>query len=118
MDIITSITSITAWLASPVGKTLAIYVAGRLLKLWPKFFDGAIPAGTAGVNLLLTVLNLLAQAASGNQVGGLHFAALEAAQPTNVLLDIVIPQLIADGAYNWPRKIWKWLSEHGRKILH
>ena len=65
MDIITSITSITAWLASPVGKTLAIYVAGRLLWLWPQFFNGAIPAGTAGVNLLLTVLNLLAQAASG-----------------------------------------------------
>lgn len=115
MDIITSI---TAWLASPVGKTIALYVSGIVLRLWPKFFNGAIPVGTAGVNLLLSVLNLLAQAAAGNQVGGLHFAAVEAAQPTNLILDVVLPQLIADGAYNWPRKVWKWLTEHGKKLFH
>lgn len=118
MDIIGTITAATAWLASPVGKTIALFVSGRLLKLWPKFFNGAIPVATPAINLLLTVVNLLTQAAAGTQVGGIHFAAVEAAQPVNVLLDVVLPQLIADGAYNWPRKVWRWFTDHGRKLFH
>ena len=106
------------WLASPVGKTLALYASGRLLKAWPKFFDGAIPAGTAAVNLLITVLGLLAQAAGGGTGGAHAFAvvAMEQAQPANLVLDIILPQLIADGAYNWPRKVWRWFSQHALRM--
>ena len=111
------ITSITAWLASPIGKSIALYVAGIALRLWPQFFNKAIPAGTAVVNLALTLVNLLAQAVAGPPAG-VHTAALELAQPTNVVLDIILPQIIADGAYNWPRKFWRWFTEHGKKLFH
>lgn len=105
------------WLASPVGKTLALYASGWLLKAWPSFFDKAIPAGTAAVNLLLTVLGLLAQAAGGGATGhAFAVAAVEQAQPTSLILDVILPQFIADGAYNWPRKVWGWFKCHALRM--
>lgn len=116
MDVAKVLTDAITWLSAPMGKTIALYACGWLLKLWPKFFDKAIPVATPALNLLLTVLGLFAQSAGGNATFAV--AAMDAAQPTNVLLDIVLPQLIADGAYNWPRKIFAWIGKHGRKIFN
>lgn len=115
MDVLGVIQKAIDWLASPVGKTLALYVSGLALRAWPSFFNKAIPVGTAAVNAALTLLGLLSQAAGG----GSHqfaLAAAEAAQPTNLVLDVILPQLIADGAYNWPRKVWKWVFDHAGRV--
>lgn len=114
MNFLEAVQKAMEWLASPVGKTLALYASGWVLKAWPDFFNKAIPAGTAVVNLVLTLLGLLAQAGGGSHTFAV--AAVSQAQPANLILDVVLPQLIADGAYNWPRKIWSWFKDHALRM--
>lgn len=106
------------WLNSPVGKTIAVYVAGWGLKMWKPFFDKAIPVATLTINLLISVLGVITGAASGVHNTSFAVAAVTEAQQMNPLFDIILPQIIADGAYNWPRKIWKWLTDHSRKVFN
>lgn len=108
---------ILAFVQGMFGKSLLLYVTGWLLKLNPKFADEAIPAATAVVNILVAILAAMAEAA-----GGTHTAMFAAVDPTpagsNLILDVLLPQIIADGAYNWPRKIFKWIFHHGGKVIN
>jgi len=114
MNLVQFLQTALDWLSSPVGKTLALYASGWAFKAWPAFFNKAIPVGTASVNVLLTILNLLAQSAAG--AGSIAAVAAVQAQPVNIVLDVLLPQLIADGAYNWPRSVWHWIRDHSFRV--
>ena len=109
---------ILAFVQGMAGKSLLLYTTGWILKKNPKFADEAIPAATLVVNILVAVLAAVTQAATG----GVHSVAFAALDPTpagsNIILDVLLPQIIADGAYNWPRRIWAWLFHHGAKVTN
>lgn len=103
---------ILAFVQSVPGKAILLYVFGWLLKLNPNFPNSAIPIATLVTNIVVALLATLAEA------GGIKpavYAVAAVAQGNNLLLDIILPQLIADGAYNWPRKVWAWISGLGKK---
>lgn len=108
---------ILATLQTTVGKSILLYVTGWILKLIPSFSDKAIPLATMVVNILSTILATMASAHAAPLPGMFMLAAVEpvAGPGFNPLLDVILPQFIADGAYNWPRNLWHWLSGRFKK---
>jgi hypothetical protein len=102
------------FLSGSLGKAALLYAFGWILKLNPKFADEAIPVATLILNILTALLAGLVGAHGGLAPAGFSFAAVVMPAQPNPILDIILPQLIADGAYNWPRKIWRWLTQ----VLH
>jgi len=101
---------------SVTGKTLLLYGFGWLLKASPKVANEVIPVANLVVNILVTVV------ASAVDAGGIKPALMVAAvQPQHVgvdwLVDVVAPQLLADGLYNWPRRVYNWIFVHKGKTV-
>ncbi len=107
--------TILSFVQSMVGKSVLIYGFGWLFKLNPKFKDEGIPVATAVVNILIAIIAAAAEA-SGVAAYPAGYAVISVLDPTpggrgvDVVFDLVLPQLIADGLYNWPSKIAKWLK--------
>jgi len=104
MDVLTQILS---FVQGTTGKALLLYGFGWLLKINPKFADSAIPAATVALNILVTII---AVAAEAQGVKTASFVVAATPPGFNVLTDVILPQIIADGAYNWPKKLWAFLE--------
>jgi hypothetical protein len=108
------LTQILTFVHSLFGKSALIYGFGWLFKLNPKFKDAGIPIATLVVNVLSTILAAAAEAAGAANHPAM-FAVVQAVNPApgagvDVVFDVILPQLIADGAYNWPRRVWAWIK--------
>ena len=104
MDVLTQILS---FVQGTTGKALLLYGFGWLLKINPKFADAAIPAATVALNILVTVVGVAVEA---HGIKPAYFVVAATPPGFNVLTDVILPQIIADGAYNWPKKLWAFLE--------
>jgi len=104
MDVLTQILS---FVQGTAGKALLLYGFGWLLKINPKFADAAIPAATVALNILVTVVGVAVEA---HGIKPAYFVVAATPPGFNVLTDVILPQIIADGAYNWPKKLWAFLE--------
>ena len=106
------LTQALSFVQSLFGKSILVYGFGWLFKLNPKFKNEGIPAATLVVNILVAALAAAAEAAGATTSPAAFVAATAAGamRPDAIIFDVLLPQLIADGLYNYPRRLWSWLK--------
>jgi hypothetical protein len=105
------LTNILGFLQDPLYKGLLVTGLTWLFKVKPEI-KTALPLVSLAVNVVLELVSAAAEAAVGPVAPAAFSVAAVMEKPAgfNPVLDILLPQLIADGAYNWPRKAWAWLK--------
>lgn len=105
------LTQILAYLQDPVYKGLVVHALTWLFRFRPEL-RGATPVLSLGVNILLAIIAAWGEAAVGPVKPAAFSLAAVAAQPTgfNLIVDVLLPQAIADGTYNFTKKLVAWLK--------
>lgn len=121
---------VLAWLDNPAVKYALVLIGGFLLKRWPAFVNGAIPAVTAIASLLIALLHVIfpdAQAAAPaleSALGGAMAQADSVARAMTtaggaipwwqaLFFNGILPWLIAVGTHSGVKNSGQWLTNGG-----
>lgn len=115
--------AIGTWVSDPTGKTILLFVGGLILKKWGAFVNKAIPAALLVVSIIVEVLKALfpllvpaAHAAADSLAVGAAVAVAAVPWWKTILLDVLVPTLLASGAQSQMKNTRQW-ADFGWRIF-
>jgi hypothetical protein len=103
--------AVLAYIQDPIWRGVLVNLLGYVFRMKPEL-RSSLPVVTLALNIAMAVVAVAGEAAAASTKPALYSLAEMATVPNAAtgLLELLLAQVIADGAYNWPRKLIAWVK--------